>query len=321
MPIQKKGVKPTRVRGNDSKIDELKLGGLLRAIYHTSSEGVPESLSFCRNEARSSASGDFYWARRGKKYAVIVVGDASGHNAYAAMISAVIGLKLNEIWRTEIQKSISGKHAKTQESAASACGVALRLATLFQGVIAEATNTLRQMAAEAPRSRLLEAAISTIEYDGYVAAFIVLNRDGVEIVSMGIPVFLVPSRGKPGKPIGEFSDFGVKQVSAKWTPDGMPSSETVPETARFLVAMTDGILKEGENKNRRYGMEGIERSLARSGTMKNPKHLVQHAFAAVEKHRKSARSSGKDDDRLIMAVDLGFWRKSLQKKSKKRKKG
>jgi hypothetical protein len=303
---------PIRLRHTDKKIDEHKLSAVLSAIYHATSEkgALKKLVAYGGEPCEGAASGDFYWGRRNKDCAAIVVGDASGHNAYAAMLSGVIGLKLDQLWRG-LTRGHETKHGM-ESTPITARRLARHLGERFKGVLEQASDRLAQLADDNPKDGQLRDAIESIKGDGYVGAFCVLAPDGIEFVSMGLPLFVVNAAGKAAM-IGAYSDN--KQVRAKWRKKDVPQPLQVPEDSRFLVFVTDGITKIGTAKKDPFGEDRIINFLNTLGPKADIDGIVRGLRAVAQKHERRVRPPRRErDDRLVAAIDLKSWRKTLKKK-------
>jgi hypothetical protein len=217
----------------------------------------------------------------------------------------MIGMKLNEIWPR--YAAMLNTRNGTKNSGQIAQKLAKELAGLFQSVMEKASDILQQLSKERKRSILISHAVRAIRNDGYVSAICLLTADSIDLISMGLPIFVVANNGRVSV-CGEYSD--AKSIDLRRRGHRFPDPIRIDPNCRYLVIATDGVVNEGLSRTRpEFGNNGIKRVIEKMHEYAAPARIAESVLIAAKRYRGPKPVT---DDRLVAAIDFGLWRKSLK---------
>jgi hypothetical protein len=292
-PAAAEGILQARVRELEalhlsSAISERKINALLQAVYRVPVErGNLKGAVFYQVRPKTLLGGDFFWGIRTKRGAAIIVGDASGHDAYAALLSVIIGLVLRSNYRNDRQRT---------KRLQSAHDLMAHLAQRFIDLMSRAeANYLDQT----PDSDAKPWA--SMSKDGFDAACVVVNKDKIEIVSAGLPVYAVGFDGTLEQ-IGSWNPAKGIAANTDLKALGFSVIEMKRRLVRYLVTFSDGAVNQLDALRKRFGDDALEHRIkASAGPNSTAQELLDAIVDAVDAHRGDAQRT---DDRIVVVIDI-----------------
>lgn len=268
-----------RLRHNSSS-EMRKIGKLAKAIFEfkfrSSQKLLNEDALCCWDAPLNYFGGDFYWARRVADKVAVIVGDVSGHDEYAGIQKAMLGMLLELHLATDpsLGKGMQG---------------------LLDGVIRDYQGVLRSLP-ETPHGLNLAACLIG---PGPTASYI----------DIGIPMILAQPGDTP-------QVYGAMQGSKIITADSVPEIEETSLSlagGKFLIFVTDGVTGwRPDADGAEIGQDGVVKTV-KEQQLASPEGSAADMVAALKKTATNTASGAsprravavrKDDDKMVVVIDL-----------------